>query len=357
MSDSETMKTSRVLIVGSGGIGTMVGFNLCAGEQASVVAVLRSNYDVVKSKGFTIDSCDHGRHVGWKPNHIASSIAELAVNGDTLAPFDYIICTIKNVPGVPPTLSDLIRPVVNPGHSVLILIQNGLNIEKPLQKAFPDNICLSGVSYMSAWEHEPGQIVQNDTDRLVISPFISPLIDEHEQVQAALDFQSLYKASGRVQCDYEPNAAFIRWRKLLYNAVWNPVCALTNLDTTRLRICFNGQDESSPVNIMVRPAIKEVCAAAKAVAGLDLPESIVEDVINADPLEIYCAPSMLQDRRKGKIWEYENLLGEALREGEKFGVYMPTLRCLYGLCKAIHWQIMNSNVPTALTIVAESAVP
>ena len=42
--------------------------------------------------------------------------------------------------------------------------------------------------------------------------------------------------------------------------------------------------------------------------------------------------------RKGNFIEFENILGEPLREGEKLGVSMPTLKVLYGLCKAIQWR-------------------
>lgn len=295
-----------MLIVGCGGIGSMVAFNLEAGGLASVVAVLRSNYDAVKQQGFQIDSQAHGQRLGWRPSRIVASVSEAtradgSRNDDADESYDFIVCTTKNIPEAPTQLCDLIRPVVSRGQSILVLIQNGLNIEKSIQKAFPDNICLSGVSFMGAYEVEPGRIQQTDRDRLVVSPFLSSNIDHDEQVQAARTFQALYAASGKVQCDYEYNVAHIRWRKLLYNAVWNPICAITDMDTTRLRMNFERDDPLSPLNTLVRPAINEIRAAASKVAGLELPDSIVEDIVNADPLDIFCVPSMLQDRRRGKL--------------------------------------------------------
>lgn len=53
---------------------------------------------------------------------------------------------------------------------------------------------------------------------------------------------------------------------------------------------------------------------------------------------MYLPPSMLSDVRKGNFIEYENIIGEPLREGEKLGVPMPTLRVLYHLCQAIQWK-------------------
>jgi 2-dehydropantoate 2-reductase len=326
----------RVLLVGSGGIGTMTALNLEQGGLASVTAVLRSNYAVVNEKGFTIDSCDHGKFQGWRPTEVVNKVPEASDR-----PFDYIICTTKNIPDVPPTVVDLIRPAVTPGHSVIVLIQNGLNIEKPLLKAFPNNICLSGVSLMGADELSPGSILENDVDRLYIGAFLSGTIDKDKQIAAAEDFVRIYSASGKVQCSYQPDVLFVRWRKLMYNAVWNPLCALTDLDTTRFRLASDDKDTANPLNLLVRPAMNEIRAAAKAAAQVELPESLVEDMVECDPIEIFCRPSMQQDRQKKRFIEFENILGEALREGEKAGASMPTIRCLYGLCKAVQWRTMD----------------
>ncbi|KAK5239648.1 hypothetical protein LTS06_012727, partial [Exophiala xenobiotica] len=49
------------------------------------------------------------------------------------------------------------------------------------------------------------------------------------------------------------------------------------------------------------------------------------------------------DTRKKRFIEYEYLVGEALRAGEKAGVSMPTLRCIYGFCKAVQWRTKEYN--------------
>ncbi|KIW87223.1 uncharacterized protein Z519_12126 [Cladophialophora bantiana CBS 173.52] len=335
---------ARVLLVGSGGIGTMTALNLEQGGLAAVAAVLRSNYAVVKERGFTIDSCDHGKFAGWKPSEILPRVPDVTGGHEGSAkPFDYVIVTTKNIPDIPPTVADLIRPAVTPGHSVIVLIQNGLNIEKPLMEAFPDNICLSGVSLMGADELSPGHILENDVDRLFIGPFLSDKLDRQKQIAAAEEFVRIYSASGKVQCSYQADVMFVRWRKLMYNAVWNPICALTNLDTTRFRLASDERDPANPLDLLVRPAMNEIRAAARGSANIELPESLVESMVDCDPMEIFCAPSMLQDRRKGRFIEYENILGEALREGERAGIAMPTIKCLYGLCKAVQWRTMELN--------------
>jgi 2-dehydropantoate 2-reductase len=333
---------TRVLLVGSGGIGTMTALNLEQGGLASVTAILRSNYDIVQKQGFTIDSCDHGKISGWRPSEVLNKVPDLSSIPE-IKPYDYIICTTKNIPDVPPTVVDLIKPAVTNGFTVILLVQNGLNIEKPLLEAFPDNVCLSGVSLMGADELSPGHILENDSDRLIIGPFLNSKMDKQRQIDAAKDFVRIYSASGKVTCTYEADISFVRWRKLMYNAVWNPLCALTDLDTTRFRLASKDDDQTNPLNLLVRPAMNEIRAAAKGAANVDLPESLVESMVECDPIEIFCAPSMLQDRRKKRFLEYENILGEALREGENARVAMPIIRTIYGLCKAVQWRTMEHD--------------
>ncbi len=59
---------ANILLIGSGGVGTLAAYNLEAGGLASVTSVLRSNHDAVAQKGFTIASLDHGFVEGWRPS-------------------------------------------------------------------------------------------------------------------------------------------------------------------------------------------------------------------------------------------------------------------------------------------------
>jgi ketopantoate reductase len=88
------------------------------------------------------------------------------VTKEGLLPYDYIILTTKNIPDVPPTVAQLIAPALpknkTAAQSTIVLIQNGLNIEKPLLEAYPYTPVLSGVSLIGSEEREPGMIIQDD---------------------------------------------------------------------------------------------------------------------------------------------------------------------------------------------------
>lgn len=316
-----------ILLIGCGSVGTIAALNLETGGHATVSAVLRSNFEAVQTRGFLIESCDHGSIQSWRPTNVLKEIPK----ADDAAPFDYIVCTTKNIADVSPTTAELLKPAVTRGHTVIVLIQNGLNIEKPFFEAFPKNIILSGVSLIGANEPRPGEICQDFPDTLFIGPFHNAALSAEEERKAAQDFVKIYSAGGKTKCEYSPDVGWTRWRKLVYNACLNPICAITGLDTGRIRLA------DGAIEGLVRPAMEEIREAASA-SGYILPEDIADSMIEMDPLDMYLPPSMLSDVRKGNLIEVENILGEPLREGKKLGVAMPTLQVLYHLCRAIQWK-------------------
>lgn len=173
-----------------------------------------------------------------------------------------------------------------------MLLQNGLNIEKPFLQAYSQIVVLSGVSLIGSAEPSPGRIVQNEPDRLLVGAFPHPTISDERASTRARDFVEMYSTGGKTDCKFSPNVMHDRWRKLVYNACLNPICAITGVDSGRLRLADGGLDG------LVRPAMKEIVAAAKAIANVVLEDDVVEKVIATDPLESWAKPSMQQDLEK-----------------------------------------------------------
>ncbi|RGP66505.1 2-dehydropantoate 2-reductase [Fusarium sporotrichioides] len=324
----------RILIVGCGGIGCMAALNLEFGGQAQVTAVLRSSYQIVKEQGFTINSVDHGRVQGFRPTEmvhtVLSAVPDVSQSG--ISPFDYIVCATKNTPDVSTPVADLIRPAVTPSHSTILLLQNGLNIEVPLLEAFPDNIILSGISICGSSEPESGNIEHNIHDELRIGPFR----DVGNAADRAQDLVARYNAGGRCTCHYDSNVTFSRWKKLLYNAVYNPVAALTNLDTGDIQLCPGLVDE------VVRPGMKEIQATAAAY-GHEITDEMIEATITTEPIEAHVPPSMLVDVRKSQYIEFENLVGEPLRCAKARQIATPILQNNYSLAKSYQWKLKSKR--------------
>ncbi|KAM0714249.1 hypothetical protein Q7P37_010036 [Cladosporium fusiforme] len=327
---SSMMTKIRVLIIGGGGVGAMAAYALQTGGQADVTLVLRSNYDSVSRNGFTIDSVQHGKIEKWVPSQITQEIPSL----DKHNPFDYILLATKNVPEIKPTVVDLIRNIVEPGKTSVLLLQNGLNIELPLIHEFPSNVILSGVSLISATEKPQGHIQHDYSDSCKIGPF-STLSSEIPPVEAESSAKRLiaaYNTCGVVDWSYDDDVKSTRWRKLLYNSSFNSVAAVTGLDTPRMRMSEHVIDD------LILPIMHELRAVAKA-AGVELPEGAEEKTVRIDPVDTAFLPSMGQDAAKGNFMEIENIVGEPVREANRLNVPAPKLETMYGLLKAMQLRV------------------
>jgi 2-dehydropantoate 2-reductase len=325
-----TATRARVLVFGTGGVGTIAAHALETGRKAAVTVICRSNYAAVIKNGFTIDSIEHGRDIKrFFPSKILNSIPD--IEKDSLQPYDYLVITTKNIPDIPPNLPDLIAPAVTPGKTSILLLQNGLNIERPFLQRFPYNTILSGVSLIGATETSPGIVKHDGRDKAYIGVFPHSRIPEISSTESELrarKFVELYNACNAVTWEYDPDVRTWRWKKLVYNAAFSSVAALTGLDTGAMRM------SNFIIQELVRPAMLEIVAIAKA-AGVMLPEGIHEVFIKIDPAEKRYLPSMGVDAKKGNFLELENIIGEPVREAERLGVPAPTLRILYSLLRGL----------------------
>jgi ketopantoate reductase len=214
------------------------------------------------------------------------------VSKDDLPPFDYIVTTTKNCPDISPTLQELIRPAVTPHRTTIVMIQNGLNIEQAMFEAFPTNVVLSGVSMIDSHEGQLGEILHEDKDLLHLGAFQNPALGDHQhEIAMAHKFIQIYGAGGKTDVRFSENVPWARWRKLVFNAVLNPLCAITGMDDARIRLT------NSLVDGLVKPAMKEIVDTA-AKLGHILPEDIIDTMIYLDPIDLYLKPSMQCDIEK-----------------------------------------------------------
>ncbi|KAF4126444.1 Ketopantoate reductase [Geosmithia morbida] len=328
------MAKSRILVVGTGGIGTMSAFALEKGGQSEVTAVMRSNYDAAVKDGIDIDSVQWGQIKAWRPTAISRVVPDVSKDGTP--PFDYIVVTTKNIPDVSPTVPEIIAPAVTPGKTAIVLSQNGINIEKPLIAHFPTNPLISSVVYTGATETAPAKIYNDDPEFQKVGAFANPQVPQEVADEAAKKFVELYNPDGKLDIIYEPEVKAVRWRKLAYNGTFNPVASILRMDTPRMRMSQHIIDD------LILPAVAEIQAIALA-DGFQLQEDLVDALMHQDPNDTAFKPSMCQDLEKGNLMEVENLVGEAVREAKRLGVPAPTLTIFYGFMKGLQLKAKESK--------------
>lgn len=317
----------NVLVIGSGGVGTIAAYALDYSKKANVTAVIRSDYDTVIEKGFKITSVDYGTIESFKPKNVVKTVEDSVPFG----PFDYVVVTTKNTPDVF-RVEDLIAPAVTPKITAVLLLQNGIEIGTDVIKKFPENVVLSGVSMISSTNYS-GVIDHEGTDFLKVGYFNNPNLSAEMQKAAAARFVEIYH-NGKNECVYDDDVKFTRWRKLVYNATLNSVCTLTGVDAGRLEL-FGGTDG------IVKKAMVEVLAIAKS-DGVNLPEDIMEFMLRSDD-GVYYSPSMLVDIRKGNYIECEVISGNPVRIAQKNGVDAPILTLVYEMLKVLQMRTKEAK--------------
>lgn len=315
----------NILVFGGGAIGGVYIYNFIQ-ARCTVTAVLRSNYTHVKLHGFHMDSIRFGR-VDFHPTNVVPDIHSAASHG----PYDFVVICSKTFPNSKARLADQIRPAVSPS-TAIVLIQNGIDIEHDVSAAFPDNPLLSTVVYLPSTQTSPGVIdygfSQNETLNLLeIGTYPSAAPRAHKA--AATSLAELVNAGGGV-AEVFNDVQTQRWSKLVVNASWNPITALSlSTDADFLR--------SSPyAKKLVQNVMYEVVAIAQALGIEGVTRELADEHLARHAKRtVGKAPSMLVDVQEGRPFEVEAIVGNAVRRAEMIGVKVPLLEAIYALAKGL----------------------
>ncbi|EKD21266.1 uncharacterized protein L3040_000694 [Drepanopeziza brunnea f. sp. 'multigermtubi'] len=345
----EAEKEFNICLVGSGGVGTIAAVVLEKSNKARVTVVLRGSYELVNEKGFDIESVDHGSLKGWKPSRVVPSIEEATfgarpANTNPLPTgaatpmesarerYDFLVLCTKQLPDQY-SLSEMVTPLITPGLTAIVLIQNGIFIHMPFVKAFPANVTMSAVSMIGSFTEGANKVRQIGPDRLHIGAHYHPGISDEVSAERTKTFIELYSQGGAASCTLAPDMMLARWTKLLWNAPFNGLCAL--MEMTLGEVQRSGARER-----LVEPIMREIVAIAKA-DGTELTEDLVQEMLWRSPETSTYRPSMLLDRENGRPMEIEVILGDAVRRGKELGVAAKVLESVYDLLCLVRWRQSN----------------
>jgi 2-dehydropantoate 2-reductase len=303
---------SSLLVIGAGAIGAF--FSSALARQGVQVSVrCRSDYDTVKRAGFYIRS-------GLLGDHRFVPSAVLGPDDKIDAHYDFVLLSTKVL--AKHDRAELLTPAVRPG-TIILLIQNGIDIEAEIQSAFPDNEIVSAVAFIGVSRTAPGEIHHQASGSITLGSFPEGISDAARQLGA------WFEASG-VPCRLTDNVVKARWQKALWNATFNPISILGGLDTAT--ITRTAEDRA-----FVRSAMIEVAAVARA-CGHELDCELVDKLIETTHAMPPYKSSMGIDFEQGREMEIEAILGNVVRTARARGVSTPILDTLYRLAKMVEAQ-------------------
>ena len=298
-----------VLLFGAGAVGSYFCGRMAQGGLADVSVVGRSDYETVKTQGYRIKSCDGD--FTFHPAGVYRSAAEYPGHAD------YIIITSKVLPGI--DLPGMIRDAVRP-HTVIVLIQNGIEIENELAAAFPANELISSIAYIGVTRVAPGEVVHVDGGRLKFGLYPQGTSAHAERLA------ELFTA-GKIPVQVTPEIMRARWEKLVWNVPFNPISVLAHSDTAQMM--------ADPDCVkLLRATMEEVCTLAAA-DGWRQPDDLIDRQLEFTRGFKPYKPSMLIDYDNGRPMEIEAIIGNVVRIAARLNIAVPYIFSIYAMIKRL----------------------
>lgn len=311
----------QVAIYGAGAIGALLGARLAeAGCDVSLIA-RGSHLVAIQQRGLRIVSDEFG-----------DQTYRLKASDDPakIGPVDYLILGVKA--HALTAIAPLTRPLVKP-NTFFVSTQNGLPwwyfpLGGRLESVDPGGIvaqhmpperAIGAVVYMSCHALEPGVIRHTHGVRL---PLGRPDGKAGANIQALSD---AFRAGG-LKSPIRNAVERELWMKLLGNAIFNPLAALTRKTLVEMT-------EHPDTRKLILGAMAETSETAEAVGvriGIT-PEKRLEAARQAG----FHKPSMLQDLEAGRTPELDPLTGAVIELADRCHVDVTRLRSIYAAAKLL----------------------
>lgn len=301
---------TKILVIGLGAVGCLYAAKLQqAGAQVAVVC--RSNFEEVKARGIEVKSI-WGDFI-FQPNQVLKNCEEY--QGEA----DFIIAATKIVQGL--NLPQMIASAVSK-NTTIALIQNGIFIEDEMARAFPNNHLLSVIAFVDVIRDSLNSITHAGDGKLTIGEFLNPNPQKTQQLAGLF-------TKAAVPVILSADIQFDRWKKLLWNASFNPISVVCgNLDTKQIL-------DNLELKRLVRAVMLEVKGLAK-LQGYEIEEQLIDQMIaSTNARKTPAITSMLVDYRAHRPMEGEAILGNALHFAAKNNAKAPLIEDLYNKLKIV----------------------
>lgn len=152
---------ANILVFGTGSIGAVYACILSKAAKSRICCICGSNYDAIKADGLVLTSSILGQ-CRSRPL-VARTVAEATSQLD--GPIAFVVICTKATTASTQLAIEQIRPAISEETS-LVIIQNGLGVEKAFSEAFPDTPIISGVAYLPTTQVSPGSFKHTEMEIL-----------------------------------------------------------------------------------------------------------------------------------------------------------------------------------------------
>ncbi len=299
----------KIVVVGSGAIGSLYGAFLSRFEDTEVILVGRNPHvSAIQTIGLKIKGILGDHTFKMKAMQSASEVDNV----------DLVIVTTKTYDTV--TAAKSAKHLTDAGASIL-LIQNGLGTEELVATALNTTKVLRATTCMGALRTSPGVVTATGCGLTEIG---SRYAENYELVEKL----SMMMREVGFDVRTSENIEGVVWTKTLVNCGINPVGALTGLSNGDV---YKNQALRGLIVRLVKEAVQVVEAL-----GIELTtEDPVRYALGTAKATGDNINSMLQDLQAGKRTEIDAITGEVIRLAKQFGIETPSSDAVYALVKAL----------------------
>ena len=309
-----------ILIYGAGGVGAFFGALLVrAGYDVRFVA-RGAQLHALRTRGIRIRSA----FIGDMDVPTPAVFACAADAGQA----DLVLVCVKT--HQTDSIVDDLRAAVGP-RTILVTFQNGVESDEALAASFGASRVLPAVVYVGATVEEPGLVRHAAPAKISIGARRG---FDPARVEAVRDLLAAAGQPVQISADIQRE----RWRKLIWNASFNSVSAIT--------LRTPGELLALPeTRALLLEIMHEVVSVGRAL-GIGLRESDVDEHVAWTERASAMKTSTMVDRERGRTMEADALVGVIVRKGRETGVGTPACRAMYALMVASDVQPEVSPPPS-----------
>lgn len=297
----------RIVIFGAGAVGTFFGGLLVRGGQEVHFVARGAQLAALNSGGIEIQSLLLGEL------RIAPVVAATAAPADA----DLVLLCVKTHQTA--AALDQLSPAIA-DHTIVVTMQNGVDSDEEVAARFGRHRVVPAVVYVGATVEQPGVVSHVAAGTIVMGA--RPGVDA-ARLPAIRDALAASGQPVHIAEDIQRE----RWQKLIWNAAFNTVSALT--DRPPRDLLAVAETRATLLGIM-----HEVVAVARA-RGIALDEADITRQIEWTERTAAIRTSMMVDRGHGRAMETDALIGVVVRNGHEHGIATPFSAALLGLLKAL----------------------
>lgn len=300
-----------VAIIGTGALGGYYGARLSQ-SGLDLHFLCHRDADHVKAKGLVMESV--GRAVIHVRAHAYPDVREMPR-------CDVVIVSLKTTANH--LLPELLSPVVKPD-GVIVVMQNGWDVERDAAAAAPGLLVMGGLSFLCANKISPGYIQHLDYGNVLLGWHR----ETGNNVTAGrwLERMNTCFNNAHVHAEILPDLKLARWKKLVWNIPYNGMSVVYRT-TTDVLMADPGHCRE------VETLMREVQQIAAADGHLIADDFIVKMLNDTQKMRPY-KTSMLLDFEAGKPLEIEAMYERPLRVGQHYGIRSPHCEALMNKLKA-----------------------